>query len=72
MDTLKEVLLHKLPAAAYVEITDSGWRVGFTYIDYEDLFIRSLNPKMLDRKVIDVIQTTDKAFVNPIYEVKLA
>ena len=53
---LEEVLLYKIPAGSYVEITNQGWRIGFTYIDCEDLFIHSLNPKMLDR-IVDKIST---------------
>lgn len=67
--TLKEVLLHVLPANVYVEIVDSGWRVGFTYIDYEDLFIHSLSDNILNRAVAKFGQREDRAFINPIYSI---
>jgi hypothetical protein len=69
--TLKETLLHTLPANVYVEITDAGYRVGMTYIDYEDLFIHSLNGRLLDKKVEEVVLKDDKDFTCPIYEVRL-
>lgn len=69
--TLEEVLLHDIPAAQYVEILDQGWRVGFTYIDYEDLFIGSLNPKMREREVESVEQIISKDFTVKIYRVNL-
>lgn len=68
---LKEVLLHKIPAGSYVEITDHGWRIGFTYIDYEDLFIHSLNPKMLDQIVDRVSTKIVKNIAVEIYSVVL-
>ena len=65
-------LLHDiLPACNYVEITDGGWRVGFTYIDYEDLFFRSLNSKMLTESVKSVILHESKDFTKPIYTVDI-
>ena len=65
-------LLHDiLPACNYVEITDGGWRTGFTYIDYEDLFIGSLSPRMKDRYVKYVILHENKDFTKPIYTVEL-
>ena len=68
---LKEVLLHKIPAGSYVEITDRGWRIGFTYIDYEDLFIRSLNPKMLDQIVDNISTKMVKNIAVEIYSIAL-
>lgn len=69
--TLEEVLLHDIPANQYVEILDGGWRVGFTYIDYEDLFIRSLNPVMLEREVEDFQQINSKDFTVKIYRINI-
>ena len=69
--TLQEVLLYDIPADRYVEIRDHGWRVGFTYIDYEDLFIESLNPAILNRRVEDLQQITDQNFTVKIYRVDI-
>lgn len=69
--TLKEVLLHELPAGVYVSITSEGWRVGFTYIDHEDLFIHSLDSKFLSQKVKSVKKVSDPAFNVSIYEVSV-
>lgn len=33
-------------------IEDSGWQIGCTIIDHEDLFVRSLDQNMMSRKVI--------------------
>ena len=68
---LREVLLHKIPAGSYVEITDQGWRIGFTYIDNEDLFIHSLNPKMLDQIVDNISTKIVKNIAVEIYSIAL-
>ena len=68
---LREALLHKIPAGSYVEIMDRGWRIGFTYIDYEDLFIRSLNPKMLDQIVDNISTKMVKNIAVEIYSIAL-
>lgn len=69
--SLKEVLLHDLPANTYVSITSGGWCVGFTYIDHEDLFIHSLDSTFLSQKVRSVRKVSDPAFNVPIYEVSV-
>ena len=70
-NTLGDTLYHKIPAYQYVEITDGGWRIGFTYIDDEDLFMQSLNPKLLDRE-IEKIETKQIKDINiPIYSISL-
>ena len=48
---LKEFLLHHTNVADIVVIRDNGWQTGCAMIDNEDLFIASLNPAMLRRKV---------------------
>ena len=53
--TLKEVLLHKTKVGDVVIFIDGGWQVGATIIDSEDLFIRSLDSKFLDRKVDEYV-----------------
>ena len=51
---LREVLLHKTEVFDLVIFKDSaGYYRGCTIIDWEDLFINSLNPKLLDREVKD-------------------
>ena len=69
--TLGDTLYETIPAYEYVEITDGGWRIGFTYIDDEDLFMQSLNPKLLDREVEQFYTRQNKDFVKPIYRVEL-
>lgn len=69
--TLKEVLLHELLADTYVRIVRSGWYVGFTYIDYEDRFIHSLDSSFLSQKVVSVKKVSDPTFRVPIYEVSI-
>jgi hypothetical protein len=68
---LKEVLLQEVPVNTYVSITSGGWRVGFTYIDHEDLFIHSLDSKFLSQNVRSVRKVSDPAFTVPIYEVSV-
>ena len=48
---LREFLLHKTNVGDIVVIQDAGWQTGLTMIDNEDLFIDSLDPSMLRRKV---------------------
>lgn len=50
---LKDVLLTKTKVGDLVLIRDCGWQIGCTIIDHEDLFIRSLDNRMLDAKVED-------------------
>ena len=45
------ILLHKTNAGDIVVIQDAEWQTGLTMIDNEDLFISSLDPSMLRRKV---------------------
>lgn len=52
--TLREVLLHKTKVGDLVLIEDSGWQIGCTIIDHEDLFVRSLDENMMSRKVTSV------------------
>lgn len=49
--SLREFLLHHTDVNDLVWICDNGWYIGCTVIDGEDLFIGSLNPKLLERKV---------------------
>lgn len=48
---LREFLLSQTNVGDIVLIRDAGWQTGCTIIDNEDLFIYSLNPAMLRRKV---------------------
>lgn len=48
---LREFLLTKTRARELCIITDYGYVIGATYIDHEDLFINSLNPRILNEKV---------------------
>lgn len=48
---LGEYLLHKTNVGTLVHIKKSGYNVGCTYIDYEDLFIGSLSKNVLDKEV---------------------
>ena len=48
---LREFLLSQTNVGDIVLIRDAGWQIGCTIIDNEDLFIYSLNPDMLRRKV---------------------
>lgn len=69
--TLYYLLRNILPAFSYVEITEGGWRTGFTYIDYEDLFLGSLSQSMKDKYVKYVILHENQDFTKPIYTVEL-
>lgn len=55
--TLKEFLLHETKVRDFVFIEDSGWYIGCTIIDDEDLFIESLNPKMLEN-IVETVKHT--------------
>ena len=49
--TLKEFLLHRARILQLCTIRSSGWIEGTAWIDYEDLFINSLDEDTLDKKV---------------------
>lgn len=49
--TLREVLLYKTKVGDLVLIRDNGWQIGCTIIDHEDLFVRSLDDRMLDTEI---------------------
>lgn len=66
--TLKDVLLYTAQVRDFVYITAQGYYIGCTIIDHEDLFINSLNPTMLKRKVlsyeyVDMPWSTQKVFL---------
>ena len=69
--TLKEVLLNKIPANRFVLIKQSGWTVGCTYIDHEDLFIHSLNDHFLEEKVVDYFETDHESFKKKIFVINI-
>jgi len=69
--TVQDALLYEIPANSYVEILDSGYRIGFTYVDREDLFLRSLNPKMLQREVDKISIKNHPSFNVAIYSVEI-
>ena len=45
---VKEILLKETKVNEIIIFEDSGWQIGMTQIDSEDLFMRSLNHKLLD------------------------
>ena len=69
--TLKTTLLKKLPAGQYVEIIEAGWRIGFTYIDSEDLFIHSLSDYILNKTVVNISEVSDRAFKKDIWRIEV-
>lgn len=48
---LSNFLLNQTEVGDFVMIEDSGYYIGCTIIDYEDLFIDSLNSGLLLREV---------------------
>ena len=50
---LRDVLLTKTKVGDLVLIKDCGWQIGCTIIDHEDLFVRSLDGRMLNTNVRD-------------------
>ena len=50
---LRDLLLNKTEVYDLVIFKDAGYYIGCTIIDHEDLFIGSLNSKLLDREVND-------------------
>ena len=50
---LRDVLLTKTKVGDLVLIRDCGWQIGCTIIDHEDLFVRSLDGRMLNTNVRD-------------------
>lgn len=48
---LKDILLHRTDVGDLVLIKDGGWQICCTMIDHEDLFIYSLDNKLLEKEV---------------------
>lgn len=48
---LEDVLLYETKVGDLVLIRDCGWQIGCTIIDHEDLFVRSLDNRMLNKEV---------------------
>ena len=48
---LKEVLQLKVKPGELVLIREDGNQIGCTMADYKNLFIKSLNPELLEREV---------------------
>lgn len=68
--TVYKVLHDGLPANAYVIIRESGWRVGMVWIDYEDLWARSLSRNIADLRVKSVTGPMNNPdFTVPVYEI---
>lgn len=49
--TLNDFLLNKAKIGDVVIFRDSGWYIGCTRVDNEDIFIHSLSPTLLRREV---------------------
>lgn len=49
--TLRECLLHYTNTGDLVIFMRTGWQIGCTIIDHEDLFIGSINPDLLNENV---------------------
>lgn len=50
-ETLSYFLHHKTQVGEICVIRDYGWDVGIVSIDHEDLWVRGINPQLLDEKV---------------------
>ena len=48
---LKDFLLKETEAKTLCLITENGYIISTAYIDYEDLFIRYMNPELLKKEV---------------------
>lgn len=57
---LREFLLHNTDVGDVCYITDCGYSLARCVIDSEDLFIRGMNPQVLDREVVFTTQKTIK------------
>lgn len=65
-----KVLHDELPAKAYVIIRECGWRVGMVWIDYEDLWARSLSRNIADLRVKSVTgPMSNPDFTVSVYEI---
>ena len=51
--TLRELLLCKTKVDDIIIFRLSGYRIGCTMIDYEDLFIHSIDNNLLEKEIID-------------------
>lgn len=69
--TLHDFLLYRTNACDYVAITSGGWQIGFTFIDYEDLFIHSLDKTMLNKIVKEAKYKNDEDINKPVLYVEI-
>lgn len=51
---LKDFLLKKTKAQTLCSITENGYIISTVYIDYEDLFMRYMNPELLKKEVKEI------------------
>lgn len=50
-ETLSYFLHHKTQVGEICVIRDCGWDICVVCIDYEDLWVRGINPQLFDEKV---------------------
>lgn len=68
---VSELLLHHANTGDLVIFKDSGWQIGCTIIDYEDLFVRSLSVALLTTKVKSYKYETRDWTIKPVLVVDI-
>lgn len=68
---LSNFLLKETNVGDLVMIQDSGWYIGCTIIDHEDLFLGSLNPGLLRREVKESHYVKSDWTIKPVLVVEI-
>ena len=51
--TIREFLKTRVPVGEIVVFRENYWQIGMTRIDNDDLYLKSLSPKLLDEYELD-------------------
>lgn len=70
--TVHDFLRYHTNVGDVVVFTDCGWQIGCTYIDHEDLFVRSLDGQLLSSQVANLKVERRPWAVNPVIVVEIS
>ena len=75
---LKDFLLKKVKAQTLCSITENGYIISTVYIDYEDLFMRYMDSKLLKKEVkeikwisLTIVTSSDHSCVIPCLSIEI-
>ena len=75
---LEDFLLNKTEAKTLCSITENGWIISTVFIDYEDLFMRYMDSKLLKKEVkeikwktLTIVNSSDHSCVIPCLSIEI-